>query len=82
VVAETNCAAQSEDSDCSTDTTVRNFTQSQAADTDAPSEPNTATIGGNGTSAPADGAWLLVVALGVLLASMVVLTPAPARRRK
>ena len=58
------------------------FEQSQAADTDAPTEPNTATLGGNGTSAPADGAWLLVVALGVLLSSIVVLTPARARTRR
>lgn len=58
------------------------FVQSQEGLTDAPSEPNTATLGGNRSSGPADGAWLLVVALGVLLASIVVLTPAPARRRK
>jgi hypothetical protein len=65
-----------------TDPPVPSFEQSQEGLTDAPSEPNTATIGGNRSSAPADGAWLLVVALGVLLASIVVLTPAPARRRK
>lgn len=50
--------------------------------TDAPTEMNTATIGGKGTSGPADGAWLLVVALGVLLASIVVLTPARAKSRR
>lgn len=51
--------------------------------TDAPSEPSTdAAVGTNGTSAPADGAWLLVVALGVLLASIVVLTPARAKSRR
>jgi hypothetical protein len=58
------------------------FFQSQAAETDVPTEPNTATIGSNGTSAPADGAWLLVIALGVLLSSVVVLTPARARTRR
>lgn len=58
------------------------FNASEAGITDAPSEPNTATIGGNGTSGPADGAWLLVVALGVLLASVVVLTPARAKNRR
>jgi hypothetical protein len=58
------------------------FEQSQAADTDAPSLPDTSAIGGkNQTGSPADGAWLLVVALGVLLASIVVLTPARARNR-
>jgi len=39
---------------------------------------NSALDGGTG---PADGAWLMVVALGVLLASMVILTPAKAKRR-
>jgi hypothetical protein len=54
--------------------------QSVEGDTDAPTEPNTATVGGsNTTGAPGDGAWLLVVALGVLLASIVVLTPARAK---
>jgi len=37
---------------------------------------------GANTSSPADGAWLLVVALGVLLASIVVLTPARAKSRR
>ena len=40
------------------------------------------TLPGVNTSGPADGAWLLVVALGVLLASIVVLTPARARSRR
>lgn len=54
--------------------------QSVGGDTDEPSEPDTATIGGDkGVGNPADGAWLLVVALGVLLASVVVLTPARAK---
>jgi len=58
------------------------FNASNAGSTDAPTLPNTAAIGGNGTSGPADGAWLLVVALGVLLASIVVLTPARAKSRR
>ena len=33
-------------------------------------------------AAPADGAWLLVAALGALLASVVVLTPARAKSRR
>lgn len=64
------------------ETDAPSFAQSFEGETDAPSEPNTATIGGNGTSGPADGAWLLVVALGVLLASIVVLTPARAKSRR
>ncbi|MBI2781954.1 MAG: hypothetical protein HYX55_09195 [Chloroflexi bacterium] len=58
------------------------FGSSQAGETDQATEPNTAAIGGNGTSGPADSAWLLVVALGVLLASVVVLTPARAKSRR
>lgn len=58
------------------------FEATEEGFTDSPTEPNTATIGGNGTSGPADGAWLLVVALGVLLASVVVMTPARAKSRR
>ena len=43
-------------------------------------QPNTDTLSGNRTSTPADSAWLLVVALGVLLASLVVLSPARSKR--
>jgi hypothetical protein len=45
-------------------------------------EPPTDTFGAKGSSNPADSAWLLVVALGVLLASIVVLTPARAKGRR
>lgn len=58
------------------------FTSTEEPATDLPSEPNTATIGGTGTSAPSDSSWLLVAALGVLLASVVVLTPARAKTRR
>ncbi len=67
------------------------FEQSQLGETDEPSfeqsqegatEPSTDAFGTNGTSGPADGAWLLVVALGVLLGSVVVLTPARAKSRR
>ena len=50
--------------------------------TDAPTEPTTDALGTTGTSGPADGAWMLVVALGVLLASIVVLTPARAKGKR
>ena len=60
-------------------TTTDTFSSETGGETDAPSEPNTATLG-TSTGAPADGAWLLVIALGVLLASIVVMTPAKARR--
>lgn len=45
-------------------------------------EPPTDMSGTTGNGRPADGAWLLVVALGVLLASIVVLTPARAKSRR
>ena len=50
-------------------------------DTDAPTQPPTNGLASNG-SGPSDGAWLLVVGLGVLLASLVVLTPARVKSRR
>lgn len=52
-------------------------------ESDQPTQPPTDTaFGTSGPSGPSDGAWLLVVALGVLLASVVVLTPARAKSRR
>ncbi|MEO8273334.1 MAG: hypothetical protein ABI620_04645 [Chloroflexota bacterium] len=70
------------DETTTTTTTTDTFTSDTGGETDAPTLPNTATVGTNGTGAPADGAWLLVIALGVLLASIVVLTPAKAGTRR
>jgi hypothetical protein len=67
-------------------------TGSGAGDTAAPTaspggggagatQPPTDTLGTSG-SGPSDGAWLLVVALGVLLGSVVILTPARTNRRR
>ena len=50
-------------------------------ETEAPTQPPTNGLASNGTG-PSDGAWLLVVGLGVLLASVVVLTPARAKSRR
>jgi uncharacterized repeat protein (TIGR01451 family) len=44
-------------------------------------QPPTDTLGSSG-SGPSDSAWLLVVGLGVLLASVVVLTPARVKSRR
>jgi hypothetical protein len=77
--SETTTTTTTTTTDVVTTTTTDTFTSDTGGETDAPSEPNTATIGGTNTGAPADGAWLLVIALGVLLASIVVLTPAKAR---
>jgi hypothetical protein len=52
-----------------------------AGDTEAPTQPPTNGLASNG-SGPSDGAWLLVVGLGVLLASIVVLTPARVKSRR
>lgn len=45
-----------------------------------PKAPNTAALAAS-TSNPADNAWLLVIALGVLLASVVILSPARSKDR-
>jgi hypothetical protein len=50
-------------------------------ETAGPTQPPTNGLAANG-SGPSDGAWLLVVGLGVLLASVVVLTPARAKSRR
>jgi hypothetical protein len=69
-----------EETDAPTDAPTETPFQSVEGDTDEPSEPDTATIGGSrDVGSPADGAWLLVVVLGVLLSSIVVLTPARAK---
>jgi hypothetical protein len=52
-----------------------------AGATDVPTQAPT-DVDRSATSGPADGAWLLVVALGVLLASIVVLTPARPKGRR
>ena len=44
--------------------------------------PTDASFDSTGSSGPSDSAWLLVVALGVLLASIVVLTPARVKGRR
>ena len=59
-------------------TTTTTFTQETSGETDVPTEPPTTTFGG-GTSGPSDGSWLLVLALGIFLASVVILTPARAK---
>lgn len=61
-----------------TDAPTPSFQSSQEGATECPCD----TITGVKTSGPADGAWLLVVALGLLLASIVVLTPARAKGRR
>ncbi len=58
------------------------FSATQAGATAIPSEPNTATLGSAGTFGPSNGSWLLVAALGVLLSSVVVMTPARVRSRR
>jgi hypothetical protein len=62
-----------------------------AGETSPPSEtsspgktglPNTATLGTGDPSSPSNSTWLFVAALGVLLASVVILRPAGARARR
>jgi hypothetical protein len=54
-------------------------TQGTGGQTNVPTEAPTDSIP-SGTSGPSDAAWLLVVAFGVLLGSVVVLRPAPSKR--
>lgn len=57
------------------------FTSTEEPASDVPSEPNTATSGAT-SGGPSDSSWLLVAALGVLLASVVVMTPSRAKNRR
>jgi hypothetical protein len=64
------------DETTTTTTTTTSFTGGEQELT----EPPTDAFGTNGQSNPANSAWLLVVALGALLASLVILSPAKSRR--
>ena len=63
------------------------FGEEEAGETDAPgtgapSQPPTDELGGRGGTSPApDAAWLLFIALGAFLGSIVILTPGRSRRR-
>jgi hypothetical protein len=65
-----------------TEPPVPSFEQSVGAETNEPTLPNTSAIDGPQSGPSADMTWLLVLALGTLLGGLVVLTPAPARRRR
>ena len=65
-----------------TTTTTTSFSQSQGGETDVPTEPNTAAIETGGPSNPGGSVWMLIVALGVLLGSVVILTPAPSKTKR
>jgi len=65
-----------------TTTTTTSFSQSQQAATDVPTEPNTAAIETGGPSNPGGSVWMLILALGVLLGSVVILTPAPSKTKR
>jgi len=65
-----------------TTTTTTSFSQSQGGETDVPTEPNTAAIETGGPSNPGSSVWMLIVALGLLLGSVVILTPAPSKTKR
>jgi hypothetical protein len=54
----------------------------ETAPTPLPSEPNTATIGGLGTSGPSNGSWLLIAMIGALLGSIIVMAPTRGASRR
>jgi uncharacterized repeat protein (TIGR01451 family) len=64
------------------ETPVPSATGGGADVTAVPSAPATDTALSNGSSGPADAAWVLIAGLGVLIASAVILTPGRAKRRR
>lgn len=62
-------------------TTTTTFTGGSEPATDVPTQPNTAVETG-GPSTPSNGAWMLILALGLLLGSVVILTPAKAKAKR
>ena len=63
-------------------TTTTSFSQTVSGTTDVPTEPNTATIEIGGPASAGSSAWMLIVALGLLLGSVVILTPAPSKTKR
>jgi hypothetical protein len=77
----TSSESGSSTTESSTTSSSTSFTGSESGETSVPSQPNTATVG-DSNSGPSNGAWLLVAALGALIGSVVVLTPARAKNRR
>ena len=65
-------------------TTTTSFSQTVSATTDVagPTLPNTAAIETGAPSSTNNSVWMLIVALGVLLGSVVILTPAPSKAKR
>jgi hypothetical protein len=64
-------------------TTTTSFNQTVSGTTDTRATlPNTATIEIGGPSSPTSSIWMLIVALGLLLGSVVILTPAPSKTKR
>jgi von Willebrand factor type A domain len=62
-------------------TTTTTFTQETSGETDVPTLPPTS-MAGDGPSGPSGSSWLLVAALGALLAATILLTPSRAGVRR
>ncbi len=77
---ESSSTTTTTDSSSTTTTTTATFTGGSEPATDAPTQPNTAVTSG-GPSTPSNSAWLLILALGLLLGSVVILTPAKAKTK-
>ena len=63
-------------------TTTTSFSQTVSATTDKKTLPNTAMAEVGGPSSPSSNVWLLIVALGLVLGSVVILTPAKAKAKR
>jgi hypothetical protein len=78
----TSESTTSESTTSESTTTTTTFTGGTGGETDVPTQPNTAAVGTGGPSHPSNNAWLLVLALGGLLTSVVLLTPAGAKSKR
>jgi len=76
----TTTSSSSTTTTSSSTTTTTTFTGGTGGETDAPTQPNTAVASG-GPSTPSNSAWMLILALGLLLGSVVVLTPAKSKAK-
>jgi len=77
----TTTSSSSTTTTSSSTTTTSTFTGGTGGETDAPTQPNTAVETG-GPSTPSNSAWMLILALGLLLGSVVILTPAKAKAKR
>ena len=77
----TTSFSSSEESTTDTETTTTAFTSSEQSTTNVTTQPQTDTIGANGSGQQSSGLWMLLAALGVLAGSVIVLAPSKAKSK-